>query len=100
MRSDDFDLPPFEILSFGPFVALPFERRLVRDGTPVSLSSRAFDLLIALIERPGRVVNKRTLMKTAWPDSIVVDSCLRVQIAHLRKVLNDGHDGARYIMNV
>jgi DNA-binding winged helix-turn-helix (wHTH) protein len=32
--------------------------------------------------------------------SIVVDSCLRVQIAHVRKVLNDGHDGVRHIMNV
>jgi predicted ATPase len=64
------------------------------------LGSRAFDILLALVERPGAVVCRKELMDRAWPDSVVQEDNLRFQIASLRKALRDGQGGARYIKNI
>ena len=54
---------------FGVYrVELPL-RRLLRAGEPISLTPKAFDVLVALIERRDRVVDKQELMKAVWPDS-------------------------------
>ena len=63
------------------------ERRLIVDDRPVTVGGRAFDVLQALLARRGRVVSKATLMKAAWPDRVVEDNNLSVQIAGLRSVL-------------
>jgi len=49
------------------------ERLLQRDGATISLSPKAFDLLLALVERHGRLVEKEELFQTVWPDTIVSD---------------------------
>jgi predicted ATPase/DNA-binding winged helix-turn-helix (wHTH) protein len=76
------------------------ERRLERDGRPVKIGSRALEILIALVQRPGEVVSKDDLVSQVWPDTVVEDSALRVHVSGLRKLLGDGQDGARYITNV
>src|SRR5882724_7287577 len=86
--------------SFGPFRLLPAERLLERDGAPVELGGRALDILITLVRQAGEVVSKADLLARVWPDTVVVESSLRVHIANLRKVLGDGEDGARYVTNV
>ncbi|HEX2492623.1 MAG TPA: winged helix-turn-helix domain-containing protein, partial [Steroidobacter sp.] len=85
---------------FGPFRLFPAERQLLKGETPVQIGSREFDILLALVERAGEVVTKRELFARVWPDVVVEESSLRVHVAGLRKVLADGHDQARYIVNV
>jgi predicted ATPase/DNA-binding winged helix-turn-helix (wHTH) protein len=91
---------PEEALSFGPFSLFVTGRQLKRADEPIPLGGRALDLLIALVERAGEVVSYNELVSSAWPNVTVYDANLRVQISALRKALNDGEDGARYISNV
>lgn len=89
-----------DAFSFGPFSLSPDERVLRKDGTLVPLGGRAFDMLLAMVERNGTVVTAEELMAIAWPGVIVVESNVRVQVANLRRTLGCGRDGARYIANV
>lgn len=84
-------------LRFDRFTVIPGERLLTRDGVPVEIGGRSFDLLLALVEQPGRMVPKRELLRRVWPGVIVEDAVLRFHMARLRKALNDGRGGARLI---
>lgn len=84
-------------LRFGPFCVVPGKRLLLRDGEPLEIGGRALDLLIALVEQPGRVLSKRELLKRVWPDIIVEEGSLRFHMASLRKILGDGENGERYV---
>ncbi|WP_158291913.1 ATP-binding protein [Paracraurococcus ruber] len=92
------------LLGFGPF-RLDRQRRLLllADGRPVELGSRALDILLLLLERPGALVGKAELMARVWPGLTVEDGNLRVQMAGLRKALAeatpDRADG-RYVETV
>ena len=87
-------------VSFGPFRLHVTQRRLEKNGIPVPLGARAFDILVALIERAGTVVSKTDLMARAWPHTTVDESALRVQVVALRKLLGEGDAGARYLTTV
>ena len=89
-----------ETASFGPFRLTPRSRLLVRGEEPVTIGGRAFDILVALVERAGEVVSRRELIDQVWPGVIVDETSLRVHLAFLRKTLGDGSHGARYIANV
>jgi predicted ATPase/DNA-binding winged helix-turn-helix (wHTH) protein len=89
-----------ETFAFGPFRLHVGQRRLEKDGSPIQLGGRALDLLIMLVERAGTVVSKNDLLAKVWPDVIVDEGSLRVQIAGLRKALGDGEAGARYLTTV
>jgi DNA-binding winged helix-turn-helix (wHTH) protein len=89
-----------DVFSFGRFRLVARERVLTKDSAPVSLGSRAFDLLLALVERAGETVNREQLFRIVWPDVVVSKVNLRVNVAALRKVLEDGCDGNRFIINV
>src|SRR3954469_21838467 len=67
-------------LRFGRFELQPRERRLLVHGQPVSLGARAFDVLLALAERPGRLVTKRDLMDLVWPGLVVQENNLAAQV--------------------
>src|SRR5580698_6129739 len=84
------------VISFGPFRVSRSKRLIERDGEVVPLGSRAFDILICLLDRAGQVVGKAELLRQVWPNSLVEEGSLRFHIATLRKVLGDG----RYIANV
>jgi TolB-like protein/DNA-binding winged helix-turn-helix (wHTH) protein len=77
---------PFQ-QSFGRIVVEPARRRLVIDGEPAKMGARAFDLLMALIDRRDRVVSKDELLDIVWPNVTVEEGNLQVQIATLRKLL-------------
>ncbi len=66
------------------------ERQLLRDGQPVELGGRAFDLLQVLAEQSGRLVTKATLLERVWPKLVVDENNLPAQIATLRRVLGAG----------
>jgi DNA-binding winged helix-turn-helix (wHTH) protein len=89
-----------QIFSFGPFRVIPYARLLERDGSPVPVSSRAFDLLCLLVTRPGQVVGKSELIARIWPDVTVEESSLRFHIVQLRRALGDGQGSERYVVNV
>ena len=89
-----------DIFSFGPFSLFAAEQLLKKGDEPIRLGGRAFDILIALVERAGEVVTHKELISTAWPNVAVTEDNLRFQIASLRKALGDGRDGARYVSNV
>jgi predicted ATPase/DNA-binding winged helix-turn-helix (wHTH) protein len=86
--------------SFGPFRLLPAEQLLLEGETPVRLGSRALEILIALVERPGELVSKDALMARVWPRTVVEESNLKVHVAALRKALGDGRPGHRYVVTV
>lgn len=70
-------------------VLISIERReAFREGIPLRLGSRAFDVLAALLASPGRLVTKTELMQAAWPDVVVEENNLQVQISNLRRQLN------------
>ncbi|PKA41523.1 helix-turn-helix transcriptional regulator [Rhizobium sullae] len=85
------------MISFGPFSLIADERLLLREGVPVDLGARAFDILATLTARPNEVVGKKELLTQVWPDVSVEEGSLRFHIANLRKTLGDGNGGARYI---
>ncbi|MET1025613.1 MAG: winged helix-turn-helix domain-containing protein, partial [Dongiaceae bacterium] len=89
-----------KIISFGPFRLNAAERLLMKGEETVAIGSRAFDILITLIEQAGQVVSRDELMKRAWPGATVEEGNLRVHVSALRKALSDGQGGVRYIVNV
>jgi DNA-binding winged helix-turn-helix (wHTH) protein len=64
-------------------------RWLLADGVPVELGTRAFDLLLVLLEADGAFVAKNELLNRVWPDTIVSEENLKVQISALRKALGE-----------
>jgi len=74
-------------LRFDRFTLLPTERQLLVDGEPAKLGGRAFDLLLALVERRERTVTRSELFELVWAGRIVEDHNLQVQVLALRKVL-------------
>ena len=91
---------PSQKARFGTFQLLPKQRLLLDDGKRVPIGSRAFDILMMLIENAGRVVTKEQLMTHAWPHTTVEESNLRVHIAALRRALGEDQTGSRYLSNV
>lgn len=75
------------MICFDNFQMLIPERQLRKDGKPLVLRERAFEVLQALIERPGQVVTKRELCRRAWPERDVDENNLHVEILGLRKLL-------------
>ncbi len=88
------------VVSFGRFRFDRFCRLLLRDDEPVRLGSRAMEILVALVEAEGQIVSKHDLMTRVWPGMVVHDANLSMQIASLRRALDEGHDGGRYLINV
>jgi DNA-binding winged helix-turn-helix (wHTH) protein len=74
-------------ITFGDFTAVPSARTLLRDGSPVGLGGRAFDLLMALLEARGQIVSKAAIMQRVWPEIAVEETNLRVQLSRLRQAL-------------
>lgn len=87
------------MLAFGLFRLCPTSLTLHRGTARVRLGSRALRILLALIERRGEVVGTQDLMTMVWPNTVVEETNLRVNIFALRKALADG-GGANYIQNV
>ena len=73
---------------------------MLRDGEPMDLTPKVFDILVELVEKGGRVVEKKELMDSIWPESFVEESNLTQHISTLRKKLGQGMGQQRYILTV
>jgi len=96
-HSDFSRVNPDPTIRFGPFCVHPRSRKLFADGQPVDLGSRAFDLLIVLLEAQGALVSKDSIMQRLWPTTVVEESNLRQQMAFLRKALGGFRDAIKTI---
>src|SRR5438034_9974478 len=85
---------------FGPFMLDTQRGTLFRDGAPVVIGQRGLSLLQALLSAHGETVTKTELMELGWPNSVVEESNLSVQIAALRKLLGPAPDGGEWIATV
>jgi DNA-binding winged helix-turn-helix (wHTH) protein len=87
-------------ICFSSFRLFPAQRLLFEGHKPLRLGSRALDILIALIERPGELVSKEQLMARVWPNTFVEPANLTVHIAALRRILGDGRGSNRFLINI
>lgn len=89
-----------QLYEFGPFRLDAIERLLLRDRKPVLITPKAFDTLVALVEKSGHVVEKDQLMERVWPDAVVEEATLAQNISTLRKALGESSSEQRYIETV
>ena len=82
-------------LEFGRCRVLVRRRQLLADGVPVELGTRAFDLLMVLLEADGLLVSKEELLSRAWAGIVVSEENLKVQISALRRALGEDRDVIR-----
>ena len=80
---------------FGRSRVLLRQRQLFVDGVPVELGTRAFDLLLILLEADGALVTKEELLDRVWPSVIVSEENLKVHVSALRKALGADRDFIR-----
>ena len=84
-----------EALEFGRFRILLRRRQLLADGVPIELGTRAFDVLLVLLDADGALVTKEGLLSRVWPGVVVAEENPRVQVAALRKALGADRDVIR-----
>jgi DNA-binding winged helix-turn-helix (wHTH) protein/Flp pilus assembly protein TadD len=97
----DPPVAPSRIFGFGQFEARADAGQLFRQGREVKLQEQPFRLLVALLERPGRVVSRQELKEALWPNGLVeFDKSLDVAMAKLRQALGDDSSSPRFIETV
>jgi DNA-binding winged helix-turn-helix (wHTH) protein/TolB-like protein len=88
------------LYEFSRFRFDPENHLLECEGSPISLTPKAFDILLVLVENGSRLTTKEELMRKVWPDSFVEDANLTVNISALRKQLGETPNGQQYIETV
>jgi TolB-like protein/DNA-binding winged helix-turn-helix (wHTH) protein/tetratricopeptide (TPR) repeat protein len=98
-KNSESDAPkPF--YEFGPFRVDPLKRILLRDGQPVPLTGKAFDILVVLLEARGETLTKDRLMERVWAGTVVEEGNLSRNVSTLRKALGESPDQHRYIVTL
>ncbi len=88
------------LYEFGPFRLDPEKPCLWRDGELVSLTPKAVETLLVLVQQNGRLVEREQLMSAIWPDTFVEDGNLNFNVSVLRKALGTDEAGEQYIQTV
>ena len=88
------------IYEFGPFRVDVHRRLLLREGRQLRLPAKAFEILLVLLEEPGRVVGKDELLQRVWPDAVVEENNLTVNVSALRKSLGESPQEHRYLLTI
>src|SRR5579862_7854038 len=89
-----------DLYRFGPFALDSRRRTLSRADSPVSVTPRAFDVLLFLVQNPNRLVTKEELVRAVWGDIFVEEGNLTQCIWHLRKALEDSSADIRLIVTI
>ena len=82
-------------LEFGRFRVRLRQRQLLADGVPLELGTRAFELLLVLLEANGSLVSKEQLLARVWPGVTVGECTVKVHVCALRKALGEDRDYIR-----
>src|SRR5262249_55881373 len=85
---------------FLQFIVDSDTRQLLRDGTEINLSTKAFDLLCVLLARRPSVVGKEELLRQIWPKSYVVEANLNVLVGEVRRAIGDNAQTSQFIRTV
>src|SRR5215831_4867251 len=88
-----------ELYKFGPFRVDADNEVLFRDGQPVTLTPKAFQILLVLVRRSGEIATKDEIMKSVWPDTFVEETNLTRNIFSIRRALGEGAEN-QYILTV
>jgi DNA-binding winged helix-turn-helix (wHTH) protein/TolB-like protein len=83
-----------------PFRVDAVNRLLLREGEVLSVTPKAVDTLVALIQHGGEVLRKDDLMRLVWPDTVVEEGNLTQNIYLLRKMLGEGTSQQNYIETI
>jgi len=89
-----------DLYRFGQFVLDPGRRTLSRADSPVSLTPKAFDVLLFLAKNPHRLITKDELLQAVWGDRFVEEGNLKQYISHLRKALGDNAEDTALIVTI
>ncbi|WP_242129484.1 transcriptional regulator [Sphingobium sp. Sx8-8] len=93
-------VPAQRSFAFGPFLLKPEQQLLLKREVPVRIGGRALDILTALVEKPGELLDKRTLISRVWPNTYVEETNLKVNVAGLRRALGDDPSLPRFIATI
>src|SRR5215211_576151 len=88
------------VYRFGPFRLDPVRRLLTKGDEPVSLPSKAFDLLLVLLQHGSAAMHKSELLRTVWPDARVEEGNLSQTVFVLRKALGERPNEHRYVVTI
>ena len=86
--------------AFGPFVVDLVKRTLWREGRPVPITSKTFDVLVVLLEHRDHIVSKDELLNRVWPDTAVNENNLARQISSLRRALGQRPDQHDFVVTI
>src|ERR1700745_3679482 len=100
VRERESSLAGRYLYCFGPFALDSRKRTLSRADSPVSLSPKAFDVLLFLAQNPNRLVTKEEWLQAVWGDAFVEEGNLTQYISHLRKALGDNTEDTRLIVTI
>ncbi len=81
-----------DVYAFGPVRVDVARHAVCRDGRPVALAPKTFELLLLLVRSGGRVLSRQELLHALWPDTFVEEANLSFQVSTLRKALGEGAD--------
>jgi DNA-binding winged helix-turn-helix (wHTH) protein len=82
---------------FGPFSLDSRTRQLLRDGREVTLSPKAFQLLLLLVENRSRAMSREELHQQLWPSTFVLETNLAGLVAEVRRALKDTADTPTFV---
>jgi DNA-binding winged helix-turn-helix (wHTH) protein/TolB-like protein/Tfp pilus assembly protein PilF len=97
---NELESSSFRFYEFGDFRLDSTKRVLLREGATVPLTPKCFDVLLLLVSRRGQIVSKDELMTRVWPDTIVEENNLNVNVSLLRKTLGEKPNDHRFIVTV
>jgi TolB-like protein/DNA-binding winged helix-turn-helix (wHTH) protein/Tfp pilus assembly protein PilF len=92
--------PVKQLYEFGPFCLDPAEHTLLRDGQPIPLRPKVYDLLVVLVENRGHLVDKEQLMSSVWAEQFVEEGNINKNISMLRQALGESDAGTKFIETV
>ncbi len=87
-------------LTFSEFEVDVDRRRLFRAGAQISLNAKTFDLLVALLSKPGEVIEKDELLNLVWDGQFVEEGNLAVHVSRLRKILGESKNENEFIATI
>jgi DNA-binding winged helix-turn-helix (wHTH) protein/TolB-like protein/Tfp pilus assembly protein PilF len=88
------------LYEFGTYRLDVVERLLLREGKPVEVTAKVFDLLVMMVENQGKLMEKSQLLETLWPDSFVEEVNLSVNMSALRRALGESASEPQFIETV